>query len=195
MFTDESLKTDIAAMARTTTTCQSFGQLVATAFQRIRQGLAWMLGLCLLLCSSLALADPVWTAGGSLTAARSSHTATLLPNGVVLIAGGLGDGTYLASAERYDPATSTWSAADTLTTARSYHTATLLPNGKVLVAGGYNDGSYLASTELYDPANDTWSAAQALTTTRGEHTATLLPNGKVLIAGGYNGSYLASAQL
>ena len=65
------------------------------------------------------------------------HTATLLPNGKVLVAGGVVTAAILlASAELYDPATGTWTATGSLNTARYYHTATLLPNGKVLVAGG-----------------------------------------------------------
>jgi len=75
---------------------------------------------------------------GSLTTARLIHTATLLNNGKVLVAGGTPDfNTPLSSAELYDPASGTWTATGTLNTARFFHTATLLPNGKVLVAGGH----------------------------------------------------------
>jgi Kelch motif/Galactose oxidase, central domain len=73
----------------------------------------------------------------------------LLPNGKVLVAGGVGTSGFLSSAELYDPASGTWTATGSLTTAREVHTATLLPNGKVLVAGGYN-GGFLSSAELYD---------------------------------------------
>ena len=118
----------------------------------------------------------------------------MLPNGKVLVAGGLGASGSLASAELYDPATGAWSATGSLATARDFHSATLLPNGKVLVAGGSN-GSFLGSAELYDPATGAWSATGSLATARDFHSATLLPNGKVLVAGGYNGSYLASAEL
>ena len=80
-------------------------------------------------------------AGAGLPRAASTphaddHTATLLPNGKVLVAGGLVTATCLTSAELYDPASGTWSATGSLNTARYCHTATLLPNGKVLVAGG-----------------------------------------------------------
>src|SRR5207244_3104903 len=89
-----------------------------------------------------------WTATGSLATARFYHTATLLPNGKVLITGGVVSfNNALASAELYDPVSGTWTATGSLTTARYVHTATLLPNGKVLVAGGY---PYLTSAELYD---------------------------------------------
>ena len=136
------------------------------------------------LLASAELYDPAsgtWTATGSLATARDFHTATLLRNGKVLVAGGDGlDSQSLTSAELYDPASGTWTATGSLNTARFLHTATLLPNGKVLVAGGYNDSGYLASAELYDPASGTWTATGSLATARDRHTATLLPNGKVL---------------
>src|SRR5690242_14469406 len=69
---------------------------------------------------------------GSLLTARYAHTATLLSNGKVLVAGGFGSSGDLASAELYDPATGTWTATGSLITARDSHTATLLSNGKVL---------------------------------------------------------------
>ena len=95
------------------------------------------------------------------------HTATLLPNGKVLVAGGYRlQRLDLASAELYDPASGTWTATGSLATARAGHTATLLPNGKVLVAGGYGNSGYLASAELYDPASGTWTATGSLATAR-----------------------------
>ena len=73
---------------------------------------------------------------GPMSVGRFGHTATLLPNGKVLVAGG-----YIASAELYDPASGTWTNTGSMSTARAGHTATLLPNGKVLVAGGVLGGS------------------------------------------------------
>src|SRR3984893_14021745 len=82
-----------------------------------------------------ATTSATWSPTGSLAAARQEHTATLLPNGKVLVAGGIGNSGDLARAELYDPASGTWTATGSLATARANHTATLLPDGKVLVAG------------------------------------------------------------
>ncbi len=159
--------------------------------------------------SRAELYDPatgVWTMTGSLlpvpgfvTGGRANHTATLLPNGKVLVAGGLVLFTavpngILSNSQLYDPATGTWSTTGSFFNAlgRSGHTATLLPNGKVLVVGGFtNQAGAAPRAELYDPATGTWSMTGSLlpvpgfvTGGRANHTATLLPNGKVLVAGG-----------
>ncbi|NOZ06067.1 MAG: hypothetical protein GXP41_06905, partial [Chloroflexi bacterium] len=76
-----------------------------------------------------------WSATGSLHNARRFHTATLLPDGRVLVSGGTG-GSPLDSAERFDPATGIWSLASSMSSARYGHSATLLPSGQVLVTGG-----------------------------------------------------------
>jgi hypothetical protein len=76
-----------------------------------------------------------WTETGSMGTARAFPTATLLPNGKVLLAGGSNFSGTLRTAELYDPATGTWTATGNMSTARELHTATLLPNGKVLVTG------------------------------------------------------------
>ena len=137
-----------------------------------------------------AAASGTWTATGSLNVARFDDTATLLPGGQVLVAGGDN-----AGAELYNPATGTWSATGGLHAARTYQTATLLPDGQVLVAGGAGTS---ADAELYNPATGTWALTGALNTNRGEQSATLLPNGEVLVAGGFSESSfdpLASAEL
>ncbi len=134
---------------------------------------------------------------GPLVIERAEHTATLLPNGTVLVAGGHDGFGNLAAAELYDPVTGIWRTTAYLNHQHYEHTATLLRNGKVLVVGGY-DGEFLRTyAELFDPVSETWTDTGSLATKRGEHTATLLRNGKVLVAGGYNDNFvpLRSAEL
>ena len=148
------------------------------------------------LCASLTtFASTAFAQGGmfvptgGMSSARSNHTATLLSNGKVLIAGGYNccTATTLASAELYDPAAGTFTPTGSMNIGRNNHTATLLNNGKVLVAGGSdNNGLIQAGAELYDPATGTFTATGSMSTVRSNHTATLLNNGKVLIAGGEN---------
>ena len=105
-----------------TARCSSQAVLLAATFSRARN-------------STIRRAGPGRPPAAS-PPARVHHTATLLPNGKVLVAGGYTTTAPLASAELYDPASGTWTATGSLVTARDDHTATLLPNGKVLVAGG-----------------------------------------------------------
>jgi len=128
-----------------------------------------------------------WKSTGNLIAQRSSHTATLLQNGAVLVAGGReGNSSALDafdSAELYDPSTGTWSRTGNLVTGRSAHTATQLQNGKVLVAGGVRAGR---SAELYDPVGGAWTRTGDLNEGRSDHTATRMQDGRVLVASGDN---------
>jgi hypothetical protein len=149
--------------------------------------------------SSSATVPGRWKVAGDLAAGRFNHTATLLRDTEVLVAGGQGiNGIILASAELYDPTAETWTATGSLTVPRWFHTATLLPNKRVLVAAGLTGtpiSNAKASAEIYDPAIGTWTATSSLAVPRWAHTATLLPNGQVLAAGGANTTLLASAEL
>ena len=128
-----------------------------------------------------------WIGTGDLVTGRARHGATLLPNGQVLVAGGLSNlGGILATAELYDPATGMWTATGSMADGRYIHTATSLPNGQVLVADGFGccPPHLVVTAELYDPESGNWTATDHLNPKRFNHTATLLLNGKVLVSGG-----------
>jgi hypothetical protein len=141
-------------------------------------------------------ATGAFTATGSMATPRMDHTATLLLNGRVLVAG-----CAPTNPELYEPATGLFSATASMTTRRCFHAATILPNGKILIVGGIdNTGAPLASAELYDPASGAFTATGLMTTPRVKPDAMLLPNGEVLIAGGAAGidgsaAILASAEV
>jgi hypothetical protein len=133
-----------------------------------------------------------WAATGDLLIAVRGHTATLLPSGRVLVAGGGPE--YTAIAQLFDPAAGKWKAAGKMTAAeggsfvsRKFHEATLLPTGKVLIVGGSaNAIDVFSSAELYDPATGKWEAIRNMNSPRRDLTVTLLPNGKALVAGGWD---------
>lgn len=136
--------------------------------------------------ASTELYDPATNTfgpAGAMISDRAFHTATLLRNGKVLIAGGMGTSGTTATAELYDPGTDRFSPIPPMGAARASPSATLLSNGKVLIAGG-RAAAVLASAELYDPASNTFSPAGPMSAPRVEFPATLLPSGKVLITGG-----------
>jgi hypothetical protein len=155
---------------------------------------------------------------GLLATARADHTATLLPDGRVLVSGGLartttqyfatpswlniinslGRPAAISSAELYDPANGgSWVSAGSMADGRTWHTATPLSDGRVLVSGGYggSTATFLSSAELYDPVTGIWSATGSMRTARIAHTATRLPDGRVLVSGGYDGILLSSSAL
>jgi len=132
-----------------------------------------------------------FTATGNMTTARSSHIATLLANGKVLIAGG-----GSATLELYDPSTGTFSVTGGATASTNVGSATLLPDGRVLLIeaqrfGPYPSGGILSvgtqGAEIYDPSTGVIAATGSLIEAQTGYTATLLPNGRVLITGGTNG--------
>ena len=134
---------------------------------------------------------------GTMGTERVSHTATLLPNGEVLLVGGWDRDGVLASAELYDPAAGDFSPTGSMATRRAAHTATLLPDGKVLIAGGYNGDQSVPSAEVYDPRTETFSRTGSMATPRSAHAAELLPKGRVLATGGSDSqeAIVASAEI
>jgi N-acetylneuraminic acid mutarotase len=133
-----------------------------------------------------AAAGSKWTAAPNTLTVHGNHTATLLPNGKVLVAGGFGI-TGSDIAEIYDPVLNSWTAAANMHIVRTSHTATVLPNGKVLLVGETaNALTTPQSSEVYDPSSNTWSTPKATKIIRHGARATMLPNGKVLLAGGYD---------
>lgn len=127
-----------------------------------------------------------WVPTGDTTANRRNHTATLLPDGRVLVTGGEDKP---STVELYDPTAGTWKAMASMSVGRIKHTATLLRDGRVLVIGGQDaSATRHATAEVYDPAKNTWTPAGKMLSTRGAHTATMLPDGRVLVAGGESSS-------
>jgi hypothetical protein len=148
------------------------------------------LALGLLLIPQARASAPGFESSGNAAQPRAYHTATLLPDGRVLVAAGREGDNPLASAEVYNPATRTWASTGSLVHQRYEHTATLLADGRVLVAGGrLFPSTDISSAEIYDPASGTWAPTGSLNQPRRAHTATLLPNGKVLVAGGLQGGF------
>lgn len=139
-----------------------------------------------------------------MTQPRAAHTATLLPNGKVLIV----DGGYLdiddllvsiAGVELFDPSSESFTPMGQSFVTREFHTATLLPNGQVLITGGNEFDGYptsllpTATAELYDPASGLFVTTASMAVGRSGHTATLLADGRVLVVGGSSDSALSAA--
>jgi hypothetical protein len=125
------------------------------------------------------------TPTGSMIEPRSGHSATLLPDGRILVAGGMRrNQDFYRSAELYDPTTGRFQPTGQMSVARVGQAAVLLKSGKVLIAGGWVDHGCTDSAEIYDPATGKFTQIAKMTTRRGQPSATLLTDGDVLIAGG-----------
>ncbi|MEP7123669.1 MAG: kelch repeat-containing protein [Byssovorax sp.] len=152
------------------------------------------------LCAPSCAGSPCWSATGGVPTSRVEHTATLLPSGKILFAGGRDAWTVvnnhlitgvLENGDVFDPVANTWTAAPMAATHYG-HTATLLPGGQVLVLGGGTMGSQLKSyvqipgtlNQMYAVATSTWAATGPLLVGREYHTSTLLAGGQILVAGG-----------
>lgn len=145
-------------------------------------------------------AAPGFSLTNSLNLERHNHTATLLRDGRVLIAGGsIGDwqGPSLTSTELYRPDFNTWRAGPSLNFPRQDHTATVLPDGRVFLTGGTQPGpTWQSSTEMLDARGARWETMAPLAFPRSMHTATLLDDGRILVLGGWTGSVtLAHAEI
>jgi hypothetical protein len=178
--------------------------MISTKSDFIAPRLVFLVGVVLLLSSCLqeqplgiegsggcmSNCGPGTSGSFAMTTARASHTATLLSDGRVLIAGGFSaGGASLASAELYDPSSGTFTATGNMTAARGAHTAVSLANGSVLVAGGRTSrvlGTDVTSAELYDPSTGVFTAIGSLIGNCcyawDGSTSALLSDGRVLIA-------------
>ena len=125
-----------------------------------------------------------WIDTPQLESTHSLHSAVLLQNGQVLVAGG--NTPFITDvSELYNPVTHSWSLTGNLLTAREAYTMNLLPNGTVLATGGLQlVGRALSSSEIYNPVTGTWSFTGNMAEKRTNHTATRLDDGTILVAGG-----------
>jgi hypothetical protein len=134
---------------------------------------------------------------GDLNEPRDGHTATLLPNGKVLVAGGWNQHGRTATAELFDPETGEFEYTGSMLAPRQGMTAILLRDGRVLIAGGDSArNSTQLTAEIYDPATQEFIPTGDLNSGRVAHSATLLKDGRVLLVGGTSSkTVLASAEI
>jgi N-acetylneuraminic acid mutarotase len=141
----------------------------------------------------------IWTATGPMSKPRPFAQSVLLPNGRVLVAGGLilvdsSNQTITNSVEVYDPTSNTWSFAANLTEARYVFVLISLPNGQLLAVGGarnwdnsWVEDSFVHEIEVYDPLTGQWHITGDLPQPSAYSTGLLLPNGNIWVAGGQFG--------
>lgn len=128
---------------------------------------------------------------------RMLHTATVLPDGRVLVVGGVGAANRaLSSVQIYDPQHDAWLDAAPLVRARFQHAAALMADGRVLVSGGlFSSKTPLTSAEVYDPALNLWTPAGAMQVGRYGHAISALPSGQVLVTGGCGSHPLTGVEM
>ncbi|MGH2810080.1 MAG: Kelch repeat-containing protein, partial [Actinomycetota bacterium] len=142
--------------------------------------------------SAAELYDPsngTWRSAGRVLPARYRHSATLLPDGRVLLTGGQrrGHGPFLDDSWLYDPAKNSWKKTGSMQRGRSEHSATLLSDGKVLAAGGriVAHGNAADDALVYSTDSQSWDfVPNLMTLKRAEHGAVRLADGDVLLTGG-----------
>jgi hypothetical protein len=122
-----------------------------------------------------------------MTVARAAPTATGLPDGRVLMTGGVtSELEPLASSELFDPNSSSFSSTASMSVPRVGHVAVSLADGRVLIIGGRQTrrGGILRTTEIFDPATNQFQSTGDMISPRHKHAAALLPDGRVLVLGG-----------
>jgi hypothetical protein len=153
----------------------------------LKSGLVFIVGGYDMSCELYDPADNSFRASKAKTSTdRFGHSASLLPNGKVLVCGGDGNFYEMQTTEIYDPETDSFSDGPMMNVKRCYHTATTLADGRVLVCAGdvNEDDDMRLSTEIYDPESNSFSLGPELNIGRHHHFASLLPDGRVWVGGG-----------
>jgi len=132
--------------------------------------------------------DPTWTSAGTMTVARDTHEAVVLPSGKAMVVGGTSSST--PTADVFDPKLKTWKKAASMAEGRQAFAALALSTKKIIAIGGIGS-SALSTTELYDETTDTWKSGASMASGRYVHAAVVLSDGRVLAMGGKGGGTTA----
>ena len=170
------------------------------------KGIIRILAIILLVVSGFILFSPQtkaqstdsWTSTASMNSPRADHTATILEDGRVLVAGGFDAQGFLSSAEIYDAHLGSWNLTASMASPRAYHAAVRLPDGRVLVAGGANNiAGKTSSSEIYNPSTALWTLTGSMNVARTSFALVKLDDGRVLAVGGFDtqGRFLTSCEV